>query len=56
MNDKSDIYNFAVFILEAITRRDPVDYGRSTNEVFASCKNCLLDAFCLFVIPSSGKT
>lgn len=61
LNEKSDIYSFGVVILEAITGRDPVDYGRPANEVFVSGQNCLfetnyvLDAFCLFVISSSGK-
>ncbi|XP_072997752.1 probable receptor-like protein kinase At5g18500 [Typha latifolia] len=33
LNEKSDIYSFGVVVLEAITGRDPVDYGRPANEV-----------------------
>lgn len=33
LNEKSDIYSFGVLLLEAVTGRDPVDYGRPTNEV-----------------------
>ncbi|KAJ4734242.1 Protein kinase superfamily protein [Rhynchospora pubera] len=33
LNEKSDVYSFGVVILEAITGRDPVDYGRPQNEV-----------------------
>ncbi|ONK63074.1 uncharacterized protein A4U43_C07F11140 [Asparagus officinalis] len=33
LNEKSDVYSFGVVLLEAITGRDPVDYGRPTNEV-----------------------
>ena len=36
LNEKSDIYSFGVVILEAITGRDPVDYGRPANEVYWS--------------------
>lgn len=33
LNEKSDVYSFGVVLLEAVTGRDPVDYGRPTHEV-----------------------
>lgn len=33
LNEKSDVYSFGIVLLEAITGRDPVDYGRPDNEV-----------------------
>lgn len=36
LNEKSDVYSFGVLLLEAITGRDPVDYGRPTHEVWGS--------------------
>ncbi|KAA8545303.1 hypothetical protein F0562_020087 [Nyssa sinensis] len=33
LNEKSDVYSFGVVLLEAITGRDPVDYGRPAQEV-----------------------
>ncbi|KAF2324054.1 hypothetical protein GH714_006395 [Hevea brasiliensis] len=33
LNEKSDVYSFGVLLLEAITGRDPVDYGRPAHEV-----------------------
>ncbi|KAH9706182.1 protein kinase domain-containing protein [Citrus sinensis] len=33
LNEKSDIYSFGVLLLEVVTGRDPVDYGRPANEV-----------------------
>ncbi|KAI8028260.1 putative receptor-like protein kinase [Camellia lanceoleosa] len=33
LNEKSDVYSFGVVLLEAITGRDPVDYGRAAQEV-----------------------
>ncbi|KZV47393.1 putative receptor-like protein kinase [Dorcoceras hygrometricum] len=33
LNEKSDVYSFGVVLLEAITGRDPVDYGRPASEV-----------------------
>ncbi|KAG6531881.1 hypothetical protein ZIOFF_005716 [Zingiber officinale] len=33
LNEKSDIYNFGVLLLKAITRRGPVDYRHPPNEV-----------------------
>uniref|UniRef100_A0A2P2MM48 non-specific serine/threonine protein kinase n=1 Tax=Rhizophora mucronata TaxID=61149 RepID=A0A2P2MM48_RHIMU len=33
LNEKSDIYSFGVLLLEAVTGRDPVDYGRPSDEV-----------------------
>ena len=34
LNEKSDVYSFGVVLLESITGRDPVDYGRPTHEVW----------------------
>jgi serine/threonine protein kinase len=34
LNEKSDVYSFGVLLLEAITGRDPVDYGRPAHEVW----------------------
>lgn len=42
LNEKSDIYSFGVLLLEAVTGRDPVDYGRPANEVQNFQKLCLL--------------
>jgi serine/threonine protein kinase len=33
LNEKSDVYSFGVVLLEVITGRDPVDYGRPAQEV-----------------------
>ncbi|CAK7346672.1 unnamed protein product [Dovyalis caffra] len=33
LNEKSDIYSFGVLLLESVTGRDPVDYGRPADEV-----------------------
>ncbi|KAL8545337.1 hypothetical protein ACS0TY_005495 [Phlomoides rotata] len=33
LNETSDVYSFGVLLLEAITGRDPVDYGRPAPEV-----------------------
>ncbi|CAH9050539.1 unnamed protein product [Cuscuta epithymum] len=33
LNEKSDVYSFGVVLLETITGRDPVDYGRPAQEV-----------------------
>ncbi|KAA8529322.1 hypothetical protein F0562_033879 [Nyssa sinensis] len=33
LNEKSDVYSFGDVLLEAITGRDPVDYGRPAQEV-----------------------
>ncbi|KMT14141.1 hypothetical protein BVRB_4g079620 [Beta vulgaris subsp. vulgaris] len=33
LNEKSDVYSFGVLLLESITGRDPVDYGRPPQEV-----------------------
>lgn len=35
LNEKSDVYSFGVVLLESITGRDPVDYGRSAQEVYS---------------------
>lgn len=36
LNEKSDVYSFGVVLLEAITGKDPVDYGRPADEVCVS--------------------
>ncbi|KAL8155643.1 putative receptor-like protein kinase At5g18500 [Apium graveolens] len=33
LNERSDVYSFGVLLLEAITGRDPVDYGRPAQEI-----------------------
>ncbi|KAL2943062.1 hypothetical protein RDABS01_031410, partial [Bienertia sinuspersici] len=33
LNEKSDVYNFGVVLLETITGRDPVDYARPQSEL-----------------------
>lgn len=33
LNERSDVYSFGVLLLEAITGREPVDYGRPAGEV-----------------------
>lgn len=33
LNEKSDVYSFGVLLLESVTGRDPVDYGRPAEEV-----------------------
>ncbi|PWA27941.1 protein kinase superfamily protein [Artemisia annua] len=37
LNEKSDVYSFGVVLLESITGRDPVDYGRPSLEVLLIC-------------------
>ncbi|RVW28869.1 putative receptor-like protein kinase [Vitis vinifera] len=36
LNEKSDVYSFGVVLLEAITGRDPVDYGRPAKSILAN--------------------
>lgn len=54
LNEKSDIYSFGVLLLEAVTGRDPVDYGRPANEVikgYIKYKNLDLDIlYCRYLI------
>lgn len=33
LNEKSDVYSFGVVLVETITGRDPVDYGRPHKQV-----------------------
>lgn len=47
LNEKSDVYSFGVLLLEAITGRDPVDYGRPAPEVLIYCTS-LLSTFASF--------
>lgn len=55
-NEKSDVYSFGVLLLEGITGRDPVDYGRPTNEVsklnfILGSNSCLKYMFCFLLLP-----
>lgn len=54
LNEKSDVYSFGVLLLEAVTGRDPVDYGRPANEVSIyptiSCVLCMLQKSVLLEI------
>lgn len=34
LNERSDVYSFGVLLMEVITGRDPVDYGRASGEVW----------------------
>lgn len=45
LNEKSDIYSFGVLLLEAVTGRDPVDYGRPANEVI-----CLFNTLLVLIM------
>lgn len=42
LNERSDVYSFGVLLLETVTGRDPVDYGRPSNEVCLSDLNIQL--------------
>lgn len=42
LNEKSDVYSFGVLLLESVTGRDPVDYGRPPDEVLTSFKQLLI--------------
>ena len=51
LNEKSDVYSFGVVLLEAITGRDPVDYGRPSHEVcHMVCSSCREDAYQVIAI------
>lgn len=50
LNEKSDVYSFGVLLLEAITGRDPVDYGRPAPEVCTSFNICYIGS--LFKHPT----
>ena len=43
LNEKSDVYSFGVVLLEAITGRDPVDYGRPAQEVRSELSSLLMN-------------
>jgi serine/threonine protein kinase len=45
LNEKSDVYSFGVLLLEAITGRDPVDYGRPVHEVWDKPLHSIIYAF-----------
>lgn len=45
LNEKSDVYSFGVVLLEAITGREPVDYGRPTHEVLTGSADSLAYMF-----------
>ncbi|CDP09215.1 unnamed protein product [Coffea canephora] len=50
LNKKCDVYSFAVVLLEAITGRDPVNYGCSAPEGVHPCDKRSINQYqCLFL-------
>lgn len=60
LNEKSDVYSFGVVLLESITGRDPVDYGRPTHEVskhnFFFLRQKVQLELCLSISPDNPLT
>ncbi|CDP17901.1 unnamed protein product [Coffea canephora] len=51
LNEKCDVYSFGVVLLEAITGRDPVDYGCPAPEGVHPCDKRSINQYqCLFLV------
>lgn len=63
LNEKSDVYSFGILIMELISGRSPVDYGRPQGEVSfslhlmfdydCSCFNVIYGFFAAYSVVSN---